>query len=367
MSNETLADDLTTIAGVASAIARHAQSYGIDIAPICQALDINPDDLKSLTARISLDRMCRLLEACAVLANDEAFGLKSAAIFKLGASGPFGYGMMTAPTVRHFLQFLVDHLSFASQVRQCRLVVTEAEAVLSWTFSPLVAKRDQYVDLLIGLQLRHLRQMIGDAADAVAVGLQRQRPMQPALFRDRLTRHVSFGMPINSLHIPAGLLDRVNPAGDETLFKLMDIQLRSLHADVAAEEEFVEQVRRYIRRRIAEPNLALDAVAGYFSLSERTFQRRLSEFGTSLNDLRDEERRQLSLALLRDGSLSISEIAYRLGYSAPSAFTRSVYRWFGAAPKNLRNMASDSDEARNVPTEASLDPAKKVAKTSGPG
>ena len=364
MSNQTVNDELTTVAGVASAIAVHAQSYGIDIVPICRALDIDPDDLQSLTARISLDRMCRLFEACALLSNDEAFGLKCAAVFTLGSSGPFGYGMMTAPTVRDFLQFLADHLVFASQVRDCRLEWTDTDAVLSWNFSPLVSKRDQYVDLIVALHLRHLRSLIDADFDRVGVGLQRPKPRQPALFRQRMTRHISFGMPVNSLHVPTRLLDRQNPRGDSTLFRLMDIQLRTLQANVATEEEFVEQVRRYIRQRIAEPSLALDLVAGYFGLSERTFQRRLAEFQTTLNDLRDEERRQLSLALLRDSSLSISAIAYRLGYSAPSAFTRSVYRWFGAAPKTLRQAVPEDGAAMRQSSADALDAFPKISKIS---
>jgi AraC-like DNA-binding protein len=353
MSNQTVSDELTTIAGVASAIARHSQTYGIDIEPICRALDIDPADFQSLTARISLDRICRLLEACAMLANDEAFGLKSAEIFVFGSSGPFGYGVMTAPTVRHFVQFLSDHLPYVSQTSHCKLEYTDTEAVVSWTFSPLIVKRDQYVDLTMGLHMRHLRRMIGEDADAISIGLERPRPRNPAIFRDRLARHVGFNMRVNSLRIPNRLLDRTNPRGDENLFKLMDIQCHTLHTDGAVDAEFLEQVRRYIRMRIAEPVLALDDVAGYFSLSERTFQRRLSEFGTTLNDLRDEERRRLSLTLLTESTLSISAICYRLGYSAPSAFTRSVHRWFGASPRSLRDTADSANgpvaEKRTAP------------------
>ena len=363
MSNETVNDEITTIAGVGATIAEHAESYGIDIRPICEALDIEPDDLRSLTARVSLDRICRLMETCALLSNDEAFGLKCAGIFTLGASGPFGYGMMTAPTVRHFLQFMNDHLAFASQVRECRLEWTETDGVLSWTFSPLVPKRDQYVDLIITLHLRQLRRLIGDDVETVAVGLQRPRPANPALFRERMARHISYGMPVNSLHVPSRLLDRVNPHGDKTLFKLMDIQLNTLQAEVATDEEFVEQVRRYIRRRIAEQTLALDVVAGYFGLSERTFQRRLAEFETTLNDLRDDERRRLSLVLLRDSDLSISTISYRLGYSAPSAFTRSVYRWFGVTPKTLRHADGEQNEVVKQTRGGQLDALEKISNT----
>jgi AraC-like DNA-binding protein len=363
MSNQTVSDEQTTVAGVGAAIAEHALSYGIDIAPICQTLDIDPDDLTSLTARISLDRMCRLLETCALLANDEAFGLKCAGIFTLGASGPFGYGMMTAPTPRDFLEFLNEHLTFASQVRDCRLDWTAADAVLSWTFSPLVPKRDQYVDMIVALHLRHLRQIIGDEMDKVAVGLQRLRPSTPALYRERLSRHISYGMPVNSIHVPVRLLELANPKGDETLFKLMDIQLRTLQSEVATDEQFVEQVRRYIRQRIAQQTLALEAVATYFGLSERTFQRRLAEFGTTLNDLRDDERRRLSLALLRDAELSISTISFRLGYSAPSAFTRSVYRWFGASPKTIRHMDSLTTGEFDLLTKSRVDALPKIGKT----
>jgi AraC-like DNA-binding protein len=364
MSNKTANDDLTTAAGVASAIAQHAQSYGIDIVPICRALDINPDDLQSLTARISLDRMCRLFEACAVLSNDDSFGLKCAAVFTLGSSGPFGYGMMTAPTARHLLHFLSDHLTFASQARECRLQTGETDTVLSWTFSPLVTKRDQYLDLIVALHLRHLRGVIGKDIDTVAVGLQRPRPSHPALFRERMTRHISYGMPVNSLHVPTHLLDRTNPSGDETLFKLMDIQLRTLQSDMVGEEEFVDQVRRYIRQRIAEPTLALDMVAAYFGLSERTFQRRLAETDATLNDLRDGERRKLSLTLLSDSNLSISAISYRLGYSAPSAFTRSVYRWFGASPKHLRHGLPGDNDAAGKSSQAGLDRPLNIRESS---
>jgi AraC-like DNA-binding protein len=344
MSNQTVSDELTAVAGVGSAIARHALSYGIDIEPICKALDIDPIDLQSLTARLSLDRLCRLLEACTLLTNDEAFGLKSAPIFVLGSSGAYGYGVMAAPTVRHLVQFFSDHMPYVSQTSYCRLEFNDTEAVVSWSFSPLIVKRDQYVDMMIALHMRHFRRMLGDDADAVTIGLERPRPKNPAIFRERLSRHVSFNMRLNSIRFPNRILDKANANGDENLFKLMDMQCRTLASDEAMDEEFLEQVRRYIRKRIGEPVLALNVIATYFGLSERTFQRRLADVGMTLNDVRDEERRHLSLTLLTQSDLSISAICYRLGYSAPSAFTRSVHRWFGVSPKNLRNGTNEATE-----------------------
>lgn len=57
MTNSPELEDFTIIAGVASAIAQHAASYGIDVRPICEALGIDPDLLQSMTERVSLDRV----------------------------------------------------------------------------------------------------------------------------------------------------------------------------------------------------------------------------------------------------------------------------------------------------------------------
>ena len=47
MPSRNLTDELTTVAGLASAVVEHAQSYGIDIKPICKALDIDPEVFQS--------------------------------------------------------------------------------------------------------------------------------------------------------------------------------------------------------------------------------------------------------------------------------------------------------------------------------
>jgi AraC-like DNA-binding protein len=341
MSNQTVNDELTAVAGVGSAIARHAASYGIDILPICRPLDIDPADLQSVTAHLPLDRLCRLLETCALLSNDDAFGLKSGPLFVLGSSGAYGYGIMAAPTLRDFIRFLGAHMPYVSQTSSCRLEWADSEASVSWTFSSRIVKRDQYVDLMMALYMRHLRRILGEDADAIAIVLERPRPKDTALFRERLTRQLSFDAPINSIRFPTRLLDQKNPHGDENLFRLMDVQCRALASEEAAGEAFLDQVRRYVRQRIEEPHLALATIAGYFGLSERTFQRRLADVGMTLNDVRDDERRHLALTLLTQSSLSISAIAYRLGYAAPSTFTRSVHRWFGVPPRSLRDRIND--------------------------
>ncbi len=101
----------------------------------------------------------------------------------------------------------------------------------------------------------------------------------------------------------------------------MDLQCRSLRPPVADKSaDFLDQVRRYLAFARVGRRLSPRTDSPYFGLSERTFQRRLAAHGTSLNELRDQIRKEVSFNLLTESALPISEICYRLGYSAPSAF-----------------------------------------------
>ncbi|NBB48103.1 helix-turn-helix domain-containing protein [Rhizobium sp. CRIBSB] len=339
MPPRNLTDELTTVAGLASAVVDHAQSYGIDIKPICKALEIDPDDFQSLTARISLDRLCRLLETCALLADDEAFALTSIKGYEAGSTGPFGYGLMAAPTGLDFVRFLDDHIHYATHISYSKLTVDERGAHLAWTFAPVIVKRDQYVDMSVGLVMQRAKAIAN--SDSIDVELERPPPRNPQPFRQLMSRRLNFGARVNCVHFPRSFLEAQNPTGDRRLFELMDLQCRSLRpAAPEKSTDFLEQVRRYLLLHVSDDEYPLAEIAPYFGLSERTFQRRLAAHGTSLNELRDQIRKEVSFNLLTESELPISEICYRLGYSAPSAFTRSVTRWFGTTPTEVRERKS---------------------------
>jgi AraC-like DNA-binding protein len=82
---------------------------------------------------------------------------------------------------------------------------------------------------------------------------------------------------------------------------------------------------------------SLDRVASTLGVSARTLQRQLREEGTSFAGVLTELRREMAPALLRDGRLAVSEVAFLLGYEDPSAFQRAFRRWFGRSPRAFRS------------------------------
>ena len=80
----------------------------------------------------------------------------------------------------------------------------------------------------------------------------------------------------------------------------------------------------------------LDAVAQTLGISSRTLARRLTAEGLSFGEILDQLRSDLAAHYLREANLSISQIAWLVGYQGVSAFSRSYKRWTGMNPKRMR-------------------------------
>ena len=62
---------------------------------------------------------------------------------------------------------------------------------------------------------------------------------------------------------------------------------------------------------------------------------------SELGGLVDEVRREQAMRYVRDSSLSLTEVAFLLGYSDQSAFNHAFRKWFDAAPSAWRRENGD--------------------------
>lgn len=121
--------------------------------------------------------------------------------------------------------------------------------------------------------------------------------------------------------------------------ELLDLPLKTQETGpskaTAALISTVEVARLLSDRLSYERELSLKAVAARVRMSARTLQRRLKYCGVEFEELLDETRRSEAIRLIREGGHSMTEIAYRVGYSDPAHFTRAFRRWTGMAPSRF--------------------------------
>jgi AraC-like DNA-binding protein len=100
---------------------------------------------------------------------------------------------------------------------------------------------------------------------------------------------------------------------------------------------FRGEIERHLESMLASGEVRIDQVARALGYSRQTLYRRLKAEGITFAELLDGLRHRLALRWLRDDRLSVKEVAYRLGFSDPAAFSRAFKRWTGQSPSAIRD------------------------------
>jgi AraC-like DNA-binding protein len=164
---------------------------------------------------------------------------------------------------------------------------------------------------------------------------------------EELGIHSFFGAPTffnkarDSFSFSSHFLDRpivAKPTEVESLFELFCYDLLPPeHGGTTLGALVCAAIQRALEAEQRTPSMK--ELAAMFGLSETTLRRRLSAENVSVEALRNQCRKNLSLSLLRKSEVSIQEIATRLCYSDAPTFRRAFKQWMGVSPSEWRSKA----------------------------
>jgi AraC-like DNA-binding protein len=147
---------------------------------------------------------------------------------------------------------------------------------------------------------------------------------------------VFFSQPANAIIFRPQILKHAMPSADLRLMSAMKLCLERLSERRDVRFSITDRVRSAVRARLPEGFPPINAIAAELRLPLSTVQRELHYDGLSYSTLVENTRRDLALSYVRQRQLSFSEIAFLVGYSELSAFSRAVRRWTGLSPRALR-------------------------------
>lgn len=151
------------------------------------------------------------------------------------------------------------------------------------------------------------------------------------VFGDRLR----FDAPQGRLRFASSVLDAPLPGHDRVVYDTLRLQVESLMATRYQRQELVQALRQAVFRSLPRVPDAAE-LAALVGQSERSMRRQLSRRDLSLPELVQRCQRELAERLLREGLLSIKQIADQTGFSSASCFHRAFRRWHGVTPSEWR-------------------------------
>ena len=145
---------------------------------------------------------------------------------------------------------------------------------------------------------------------------------------------MNFSADAACLTYPVSLQDMALPRANPLVYRSFVSLAEKLSLMLAEDIGLAERVTRWLWAYT--PPLRRGEIARQLAMSERSLTRGLRSEGTSYAQLMASVQRERAENFLRNGALSVSDIAYRLGYAEPAAFTRAFKSWTGVSPLNWR-------------------------------
>lgn len=276
-----------------------------------------------------------LLERAASALNDPALGLHLGQSIQPSHLGIVGYLLQASATLGSALQSFQKYELLISNVAHLQIRIDDTSAELFWDRScaelgPLVNE----CGVTACMQLA--RHLTGTPVDIQRICFAHSPLADPAVYEAYFGCPVLFDQPEMCIFLEPQALAQPLLHADARLFDLMDQQVGHLLAALQAQNRLLPQVRAVIVHLAQAGDLDIECAAMNLNQSSRTLHRRLAALGWSFRQLRDDTRRRLAEEYLRDPGLTFSEIAWSLGYSELSSFTRAFRRWTDMTPSLWR-------------------------------
>ena len=324
----------------ATAVRVHLAAFerlGLTRAKIAAEAGLLDADILDPDALLPASRVFAVWESAEREWSRPALGLMAAGQVPFGACEVMDYLMASSATVADAVSQLGDYLALLTRATRFELHDRRDRPYcrMIWKIQPRDIMFHQR-DFSLALAADRVFHLSGHRP--VCVELLGPPLASARQYAGRFGTEVVLRAKRNALTYSRAAWTSALPARDQMLNRMLrrHAQLLLDRQPVSERATIAEQVRAALLRSSRVGIASIEDVARALATSPRTLQRRLRVEGVRFETISEDVRASLAQAYLGDPALSISEVAYLIGFSESSAFSRAFRRWTGRTPRVFR-------------------------------
>lgn len=315
-----------------------ARSIGLDAGKMLREAGLDRSCLSNPDQKIPCDALTALLENSAAAAYVFDFGLRLSEGRRLSNLGPIALAIRDAPTIREAVKIATRYLPLQSEALMLSFEVSGDVTFLKYDVLadarlPGRQRTEMGFTALYGM----ISQIAGAHWRRPRVWFSHSAPANLASHLRIFGPWVEFGRDCNALVFDTTDLDRPLDSSDPAMTSHVQQYLDPLLAQVNL--SLAEKTKRLVHDLLISGRASADLVASGLGLSRRTLHRQLTEDGETFSSIVDAVRKDLVARRLSDEGVSLTDLAYQLGFSAPSGFSRWFRTEFGCSPTSWRHQS----------------------------
>jgi AraC-like DNA-binding protein len=343
------AASLTGYAGLAA-------SLGLDPGRLTAGVGLSLDDLDAPDRWLPGGQAVRLLEVSAEESGCQDFGVRMAALRRLGNLGPLSVVLRDEPTLRAALHLLIRYEHSYNEALHMRMSASGHRTTIAmWLEVGEPVPMGQASDLVVGALLGIIRSLVGADWMPESVSFAHDAPEDPTAYHELCGPRVHFAQEFTGLVLRTSQLDAAVLTADASLRPYTHQYLHRVVAPGAL--TVTAQAREVVEFLLPLGRCSVDQVGRQLGIGARELQRRLAAEDESFSSVVDATRARNAERHLQSGRLSLTEVSQLLGFAAPSAFSRWFTQHFGTSPSAWRIAARDGYTGASTPTPSPGSPS----------
>ena len=312
----------------------YARKAGIDLPPLLRRAGLSVRDIADERAPLKVPAQIDCLNLIAAALHDRLLGFHLALAMDLRQTGFLYYLAASAETLGQALQRIARYSTAFNEGIRLQTDIGETLRV-GFEYAGVSRQSDrQQIEGWTTAIVRCCRQITGRELQPVAVRLMHQRIPETSQLDSFFGRSVEMGAERDEVVFAgeAAKLPVVNadPYLSRLLIKVCEEVLARRKARTGVLRADVENA---IAALLPHGQARLENVAQRLGVTPRTLRRKLATEGVTFAGMLEELRLALARHYLAEHQLSISRIAWLLGYTEVSAFSHAFRRWTGRTPR----------------------------------
>jgi AraC-like DNA-binding protein len=324
----------TVLAAVAFLLAETLEKdYGLDPAPLLAAQDIPRELASKPGSRVPKDKMQALWVAALELTNDSTLGIKVGSRASLSTYYVLGHAWHASRNLVEAIERLIryDQIIHTSD-DDTRLEKQGDVYRLSERYSGVdTIPRFYVLDAEIAGFLKLCELVKGRRIYPLNVEMMAEQSHHPAADQELYRAPVAYGSKENAMYFDAAELEEPLPTAIPDIAEASD-RIAERYTDSLDKNKTAGQVRSLLIQMLPSGSADQEAIASRLYRSSSTLQRQLQAEGTSYREVLESTRSKLAEEYLKQDEHSHAQIAYLLGFSDQSNFSRAFKRWTGMSP-----------------------------------
>jgi AraC-like DNA-binding protein len=350
-------------AGVMTRLAyAHAKEAGIELEPLLKKAALTRHQIEDPAARLRVRDQISFLNLAADALQDDLFGFHLAQPADLREMGVLYYVAASSEMMGEALQRAARYSLTVNEGMPLKYI-DGRDVGITIDYIGVSRHLDRHqIEFLVTVLVRACWQLTGLRLVPSRVSLTHRREGGCPEFSAFFGCEVEFGAAVDEFAFASTINHMPVVSADPYLNKFLVSYFEEARRPISR-GPFRSCVENGIVPLLPHGRARAGEIARRLGVSQRTLARRLSLEGLTFSDVLENLRSDLAERYLINDELSISQIAWLLGYQEVSAFTHAFKRWTGKTPREARSTgAASAASAASRPRCGSIRARQPIAR-----